>query len=79
MDRDELAARLRSEGVPETTYHLSGAHYDDRQVLDHRASGWFVFYSERGGEYDVKRFETEAAACMELYSRVRQHGSERGE
>lgn len=79
MNREQLAARLESEGVPATTYHLSGAHFDDRQVLDHRVNGWFVFYSERGREYDVRRFETEAAACAEIYARLRQYGSSGGE
>lgn len=70
MNRDELAARLQREGVPATWYHLYGAHFEGRVVIDHRAAGWFVFFTERGGEYDTRRFETEAAACAELYSRL---------
>jgi hypothetical protein len=47
MNREELEVRLRDEGVPETWYHLHGAHYPERHVLDHRAAGWVVFYTER--------------------------------
>ena len=70
MNRDELAARLEREGVPTSWYHLYGAHFEGRHVLDHRASGWFVFFTERGGEWDHERFETESGACAELYSRL---------
>lgn len=70
MDREELAARLEDEAIPVGWYHLYGAHFDGRHVIDHRAAGWFVFFTERGDEWDVRRFETEAGACAELYSRL---------
>lgn len=70
MNREQLAVRLPREGVPETHYHLYGAHFEGRHVLDHRSTGWFVFYSERGGEFSVRRFETESGACAEIYARL---------
>lgn len=70
MNREELGVRLQDEGVLETWYHLYGAHYPERLVLDHRAAGWVVFYTERGDESAVKWFDEEAAACEELLTRL---------
>jgi hypothetical protein len=71
MNREALEVQLRDEGVPETWYHLHGAHYPERDVLDHRAAGWVVFYTERGDESAVTWFDGEADACEELLTRLR--------
>jgi hypothetical protein len=68
--REELADHLDSLGVRSDCYHLFGAHLEDAFVLDHRPEGWVVFYSERGGEWSPKVFDSEAAACSELLARV---------
>jgi hypothetical protein len=64
--RDELGAYLDEIGVRHGTYHLYGAHLDDALVIDHRPSGWVVFYSERGGEDILATYVAEAEACSQL-------------
>ena len=49
---------------------MFGAHLDDAMVMDKRPQGWVVFYSERGGEYSLAAYESEADACAEILDRV---------
>lgn len=70
MTREALAAHFDSLGVNPDCYHLYGAHLEDAFVLDHRPKGWVVFYSERGGAWSTKVFDSEPAACGELLARV---------
>ena len=71
QSREALADELEALGVREGAYHLFGAHLDDGIVMDKRAEGWVVFYSERGGEYSLKVHRDEAGACGDLLTRVR--------
>lgn len=68
--RRALADRLDALGVSETSYHLYGAHLNDAIIMDHRAEGWVVFYSERGDESSLELHSTEADACADLLDRV---------
>jgi hypothetical protein len=70
LTREALASVLGQAGVAPTTYHLYGAHINDAVILDHRAVGWVVFYSERGGEFSLRRHGTEDAACRDLLARL---------
>lgn len=65
-----LARCLDGIGVDAGAYHLFGAHVDNAYVLDRRPSGLTVFYSERGGEFDIALHRDEADACMDLFARV---------
>jgi 8-oxo-dGTP pyrophosphatase MutT (NUDIX family) len=67
----ESLAELLNGAVPLNSYHLFGAHLDDAVVIDHRPDGWVVFYSERGGEFDVRFHDSEDAACRDLLARLR--------
>jgi hypothetical protein len=49
---------------------LYGANDHDRVLIDHRANGWAVFYSERGTEYDLQLHESEDAGCRDLLGRL---------
>jgi hypothetical protein len=49
---------------------LYGAHDNDRIVIDNRAAGWVVFYSERGGEFDLQAHPTEDDACRDVLRRL---------
>lgn len=68
--REALAALLDRERFRPTAYHLYGAHLDDAIILDQRSDGWVVFYSERGGEYDLRVHATEAEACDDALTRL---------
>lgn len=68
--RAALADRLHELGAAELSYHLYGAHLQDALVMDQREVGWVVFYSERGGEFDLRHHATEAAACADLLGRI---------
>lgn len=68
--RDELERALDLLGIQDGVYHLHGAHLDDAYVIDHRSSGWVVFYSQRGHEDILDTYETEAEACADLFERV---------
>ena len=74
LTRASLAEILAANDVSERAYDLSGAHKHDAYVIDERPDGWTVFYSERGGEDILGRFETEHEACSVLLARVlREH------
>ena len=70
LTREHAAALLREHGTPPDAFHLYGAHVNDAVVLDHRADGWVVFHSERGGESTLRRHATEDAACRDLLGRL---------
>jgi hypothetical protein len=70
LTRQSLAALLDAEGVAERAYSLYGSHKEDAIVLDNRPGGWVVFYTERGGEFDLKTYERESDACLDLLIRV---------
>jgi len=68
--RADLEAHLVTLGIRRGTYELFGAHAGGAIVLDHRAHGWVVFYSDRANESDLATFADEAEACAELLARV---------
>jgi len=68
--RADLEAHLVTLGLRRGTYELFGGHADHAIVVDHRAQGWVVFYSERGSESNLATFDDEADACAELLARV---------
>jgi hypothetical protein len=70
LNRQRLAQVLDANGVAERAYDLYGAHQHDALVLDHRQDGWVVFYSERGGEDVLARYESEAEACLDILERL---------
>ena len=70
LTREDTAALLEDRGTPPDAFHLFGAHLEDAVVLDHRADGWVVFHSERGGENGRRRHATEDEACRDLLTRL---------
>jgi hypothetical protein len=67
MDRAELGATLRREGINPDTYSLEGRDgIGERYVLARCASGWTVYYTERGIERARRNFDTEDEACRHL-------------
>ncbi len=70
LTRTSLEALLNELGVQARAYSLYGAHLPESIVIDHRPSGWFVFYTERGDESGVRTHPVEADACLDLLGRV---------
>lgn len=71
MTISDLRDELQRLQIPEPAYSLYGAHHDDAVVLAQLPAGrWRVFYSERGGEFDVAIHDSEDAACRDLLARL---------
>jgi hypothetical protein len=51
---------------------LDGIRDDDDEtfVLEHRGSGWLVFFLERGQKRDFRKHRSEDAACRDLLGRL---------
>lgn len=74
MNRDELQLKLEQAGVRPDAYSLHGAS-DEAYCLEQSASGWSVYYSERGIESGKKVFGSESEACEHLANSVLSDGS----
>ena len=70
MTREQLPGLIAAAGKDPALLSLYGAHDNDRVVIDHRPSGWVVFYTERGNEYDLSHHSTEDAACRDVLQRL---------
>ena len=72
MDREALRILLDRESVNPNSYGLEGAdglpvqEREERYFMEHTASGWSVYYSERGLRSGEQSFTTEEAACQHL-------------
>ncbi|SEE90437.1 hypothetical protein [Jiangella alba] len=77
MNVAELRALFDAEGVDPDSYWLDGGLPTEAYVLERRASGWAVYYSERGQRSGEMRFETEGEACDRLRAMVLRDSSTR--
>lgn len=66
MDRERLKTLLDEENVDDQAYSLGGSTRSEAYVLEHVASGWAVFYSERGLRTGEARLTAEDEACSHL-------------
>jgi hypothetical protein len=72
MNINDLLDELKRLGIPSSWFSL-----EDKGVIDYKTclrfidNQWTIFYSERGGKYKVKTFESEDAACKELLLRMK--------
>jgi hypothetical protein len=71
VDRQELTAILRQEGINADCFALDGGHPSERYVLDSRPDGWVTYYSERGQESGLRKFDTEDEACRHVLDQLR--------
>lgn len=71
MNRDSLKVMLDDAGISRDDYLIDG-DWDDRVCLelDDQSGRWQVFYSNRGSKAELRSFDSEAAACWNLYARV---------
>ncbi len=74
-----MVSLLRSAGVPDHFYVLDGGLGTGECFgLEADASGWQIYYSERGGKSPLGVYPDEDAACRamirHLEGMMRQHG-----
>jgi len=69
--REDPPRLIAAAGLGPGMVSLYGAHDNDHLVIDNRPGGWVVFYTERGGEFDLQQHPTEDAACRDLLQRLK--------
>jgi hypothetical protein len=70
---DELLVRLDREKISKNWYLIGDIGYMDCKTCMRFSDGkWKVFFSERGGEFDLKTFDSESEACGDLLSRLKE-------
>lgn len=69
--RDQLAQILAAENIEPRAYDISGAGRDEAYCLERSATGWVVFYRERGLRRDAREFASEGDACAHLIDLIR--------
>jgi len=68
VDIGRLQAELDRMGVNPSRYSLKGGTPEDGFSIKSQGREWIVYYSERGGRYNIEKFATEHAACRRLLS-----------
>jgi len=72
MNTSELLNELQKLGIPSSWYLVGDKGItDDKIVLRLTDNQWSVYYSDRGGKYKLKTFETEEEACNEVLLRIK--------
>jgi hypothetical protein len=66
MNMAELAAELQRLGMDPARYSVRGGLPDDGFAVGREGKKWRVYYSERGGRYNVEKFPTEDEACRRM-------------
>lgn len=69
---ESLAALLEHEGYPRDRYRFGhrGRQPDQAFVADRWSNRSVVYYTERGQKFDIRKHETEDAACRDLLARL---------
>ena len=70
MTSKELCRFLKDHLVPRKLYKVNGAH-SGRICVEHTASGWEVFYSEKKDKVGLLKYTTESAACLGMMNELR--------
>ncbi|GAA3533611.1 hypothetical protein GCM10022222_16170 [Amycolatopsis ultiminotia] len=77
-DRAALQRLLDRWGVPTNAYELDPLRVgagstlvDDVVMIAPVGRRWAVWYRERGKDYDLREFETESLACLDMAMRLR--------
>lgn len=67
MKKNDLANKLKEEGIQKESYSLEGGLPNEAYCLNKAKDGWEVYYSERGGKSGLQKFYSEDDACNYLY------------
>ena len=70
MDLDELSSELSRLGIDPSRYSLNGGRPEDGFAVKREGREWIVYYSERGGRFDIEKFSTADGAYRDLLSRL---------
>lgn len=71
MNSNDLLSELNKLGIPSSWFLIGNKGITEyKTCLRFIDNQWSVYYSERGGKYKLKTFETEDAACNELLLRM---------
>ena len=70
MNREELKAQLRSDGLDPASFTFDSRLATEQSVLDEENGQWVIFYAERGNRNDVAYFDNGNPACEALYARL---------
>ena len=73
MTRDRFSAALVRLGLPESAVSFDGPGLGENYAIERRASGWVVYYSERGEKRDEQTFTTESSAMRYLRGWIIEH------
>jgi len=72
MNSSDLLNELQKLSIPSSWFLIGDKGItDNKTCLRFIDNQWAVFYSERGGKYKLKTFESEDAACKELLLRMK--------
>lgn len=71
MNSNELKWILEEEGYLKSTYSLTGGRHQDAYCLSFENGVWYVYYSERGEEFERISFDSESAACDFFLKKMR--------
>ena len=72
MNCNDLLNELQKLGIPGRWFLIGDKGItDNKTVLRLIDNKWTVDYSQRGGKYELKTFDTEDAACNELLLRMK--------
>ena len=72
MNRTELRQALDEAGFSPMDYRLPPDKPDDNTFcLERRGKVWLVYHLERGTRFELRRFNTEDAACEYFLRRFR--------
>lgn len=66
MTRDQLSAELARRGLPQSMVCWDGPGIGECYAVEHGASGWSVYYSERGSRLAERTFTEEVEALRYL-------------
>jgi len=67
VNKENLKRKLIEEKISDKHYSLEGGLPYDKICLANNKGIWEVYYSERGGKFDLKIFNNEEEACQYFY------------
>lgn len=72
MNIETLSNELIKLEIPVDAYSLTGGLPNESFCIGFAHNMWEVYYSERGGKTDLKKFEKESEACEYFLSIIKQ-------
>jgi len=71
MDKEVFKRKMDGLGIPRHWYFIDDYGIDDESIRVKEENGkWQVYYSERGGKFELKQYDREADAYQDLTNRL---------